>query len=63
MDWQTAGNVPWHIVLLIGGGFALASGFKESGLSLWCAQQLESMGRLHPLFFGGWFVRDDDFFD
>ena len=53
MDWQTAGNVPWHIVLLIGGGFALASGFKESGLSLWCAQQLEGMGRLHPLFLVG----------
>ena len=42
MNWQTAGNLPWHIVLLIGGGFALASGFKESGLSLWCAQQMES---------------------
>ncbi len=53
MDWQTAGTLPWHIVLLIGGGFALASGFKESGLSLWCAQQLESLGSVHPLFLVG----------
>ena len=28
-------------------------GFKESGLSLWCAQQLEGMGSLHPLFLVG----------
>ena len=53
MNWQTAGNLPWHIVLLIGGGFALASGFISSGLSLWCAQQLESLGSVHPLFLVG----------
>lgn len=49
MDWQTAGNLPWHIALLIGGGFALASGFISSGLSLWCAQQLKILGDVHPL--------------
>jgi len=26
-------NIPWHIVLLFGGGFALAQGFRETGLS------------------------------
>lgn len=49
MNWQTASNLPWHIVLLIGGGFALASGFISSGLSLWCAQQLKILGSVHPL--------------
>ncbi len=49
MDWQTAGKLPWHIALLIGGGFALASGFISSGLSLWCAQQLKILGDVHPL--------------
>ncbi len=53
MNWQIAGNLPWHIVLLIGGGFALASGFISSGLSLWCAQQLEGLGRVHPLLLVG----------
>ncbi|NOZ74658.1 MAG: SLC13 family permease [FCB group bacterium] len=35
MDWETAKRIPWNIVLLFGGGFALASGFKESGLAAW----------------------------
>lgn len=26
-------RIPWHIVLLFGGGFALAQGFRETGLS------------------------------
>ncbi|MDP6042257.1 MAG: DASS family sodium-coupled anion symporter, partial [Candidatus Latescibacteria bacterium] len=49
MNWETASKLPWHIVLLFGGGFALASGFKVSGLSLWCAQQLAGLGDVHPL--------------
>ncbi|TRZ42142.1 SLC13 family permease [Robertkochia solimangrovi] len=32
-DWKIASGIPWHIVLLFGGGFALASGFMKSGLS------------------------------
>lgn len=40
MDWETAQKLQWGIVLLFGGGFALAAGFKESGLSLWLGDQL-----------------------
>jgi sodium-dependent dicarboxylate transporter 2/3/5 len=40
MDWETAKNLPWDIVLLFGGGFALASGFQSSGLAVFLGEQL-----------------------
>ncbi|MHC4605608.1 MAG: SLC13 family permease [Planctomycetota bacterium] len=43
MDWETAGKLPWGIVLLFGGGFALATGFVESGLSVWMGQQMKGL--------------------
>jgi len=49
MDWETTSRLPWNIVLLFGGGFALASGFKESGLSIWFGEQLSGASALHPL--------------
>ena len=49
MDWKAAEDIPWEIILLFGGGFALASGFKESGLSTWFGEQLQWLGGVHPL--------------
>lgn len=43
LDWETAQKLPWGIVLLFGGGFALAGAFKVSGLSEWIG---EFFGRL-----------------
>ncbi len=40
MNWKTAHRLPWNIVLLFGGGFALAKGFEVSGLALWFGEQL-----------------------
>jgi len=43
LDWNTAKNIPWDIIILFGGGFALASGFTSSGLTEWLANQLLSL--------------------
>jgi sodium-dependent dicarboxylate transporter 2/3/5 len=50
MNWQTAAKIPWHIVLLFGGGFALATGFKESGLSVWFGENLQWLQGMHIIF-------------
>lgn len=49
MDWRTANKLPWHIVLLFGGGFALAKGFVDSGLSIWFGEQLSGLADTHPM--------------
>ncbi|KAA8590416.1 hypothetical protein FQN60_014350 [Etheostoma spectabile] len=41
--------MPWKVALLVGGGFALAEGTKESGLSLWVAELLTPLGELPVL--------------
>jgi sodium-dependent dicarboxylate transporter 2/3/5 len=49
MEWATASKLPWNILLLFGGGFALATGFKESGLSLWFGGHLAGLASLHTI--------------
>ncbi|UOQ46368.1 DASS family sodium-coupled anion symporter [Halobacillus salinarum] len=40
LDWDTAKSLPWGILLLFGGGLAIAAGFEESGLAKWIGEQL-----------------------
>lgn len=42
-------DIPWHVVLLFGGGFALASGIGTSGLSAWIGQHFEALAGASPL--------------
>jgi|TARA_B110000467_G_scaffold121712_1_gene113239 sodium-dependent dicarboxylate transporter 2/3/5 len=50
MDWEDAKKVPWGILLLFGGGLALAKGFTTSGLGVYIAGQLQSLlGDASPL--------------
>ena len=43
MDWEDAKRVPWGILLLFGGGLAIAKGFGTSGLSDYIAVQLAAL--------------------
>jgi sodium-dependent dicarboxylate transporter 2/3/5 len=49
LDWPTAKNIPWEVVLLFGGGLALAKGFEVSGLSAEMVHALAGLARL-PVF-------------
>jgi sodium-dependent dicarboxylate transporter 2/3/5 len=42
LDWKTAVNIPWGMLLLFAGGIALAKGFTASGLSLLIGNGLSS---------------------
>lgn len=49
MNWSTAQRLPWGILLLFGGGFSIAAGFQDSGLSYWCGQVFAGIGITSPL--------------
>ncbi|XP_041795555.1 solute carrier family 13 member 1 [Chelmon rostratus] len=42
-------SMPWKVALLVGGGFALAEGTEDSGLSTWVAELLTPLGHLPVL--------------
>jgi len=43
LSWETAVKIPWGIVLLFGGGMAIASAFERTGLSGWIGTNLASI--------------------
>ena len=47
--WRTARRVPWGLLLLFGGGFALAEGFEVSGLSSVIGGWTQRLDGLHPV--------------
>lgn len=50
IDWHTIRHgVPWGVLFLFGGGFAMAGGFEQSGLSDWIGTLLSRMGGLSPV--------------
>ena len=40
LNWEWGLRIPWGIILLFGGGFALAAGFQKSGLAQWIGERL-----------------------
>lgn len=43
-------NIPWNIVLLFGGGFAMAQGFQVTGLSALIGEKFSGLQGMHPFF-------------
>lgn len=39
LDWKTAERIPWGVLILFGGGLALAAGFQSTGLAEWIGQK------------------------
>lgn len=47
LDWNTAVKIPWGVLLLIGGGLALADAFQTTGLDKWIANSLSFVKELN----------------
>uniref|UniRef100_A0A3B3TZW9 Solute carrier family 13 member 2 n=1 Tax=Poecilia latipinna TaxID=48699 RepID=A0A3B3TZW9_9TELE len=49
LTWQVVHErMPWNIILLLGGGFALAAGSEVSGLSKWLGDSLSPLQQIPP---------------
>ncbi|WP_225035277.1 SLC13 family permease [Winogradskyella sp. SM1960] len=40
LNWDEAKQVPWGVVIIVGGGYAVANGFDSTGLADWLGGQL-----------------------
>lgn len=47
LDWKTARRLPWGILLLFGGGLAIAEGFSNSGLAAWVGSKIGYFSNTH----------------
>jgi len=46
LNWETAIKLPWGVLILFGGGLAIAAGFTNSGLTEWIGNQLVGLSNL-----------------
>jgi solute carrier family 13 (sodium-dependent dicarboxylate transporter), member 2/3/5 len=49
LSWAEVQKIPIGIIFLFGGGFALAKGISDSGLSMWIAGNLTGLNILPPI--------------
>jgi sodium-dependent dicarboxylate transporter 2/3/5 len=49
MDSSSIRRLPWDIIILFGGGFALAKAFQVSGLSAFIGERLTILQHVHPI--------------
>ena len=50
IDWKTIETkLPWGVIILLGGGFAVSDACTKSGLSAWIVQKMMILVGLPPL--------------
>lgn len=49
LDWDTAVDIPWGILILFGGGLAIAASFKQTGLDESIGTSLKAITDLPPI--------------
>lgn len=46
LDWDSATQLPWGVILLFGGGLSLASAIQSTGLALWLGEAMSGLAAL-----------------
>jgi sodium-dependent dicarboxylate transporter 2/3/5 len=49
LNWKEADRAPWGVIMMFGGGLALAAGISASGLADWLGEVLRPLSTVHPL--------------
>lgn len=49
LNWKEADRAPWGVIMMFGGGLALAAGISASGLDDWLGVALQPLGAVHPV--------------
>jgi len=49
LEWAEFKRIPWDVLILFGGGFALADAFETSGFSKWAGARLSFVGGWAPV--------------
>lgn len=46
LNWKQAQQIPWGVVMIVSGGYCIASGFQKTGIDQWIGQELSFIGSL-----------------
>ncbi len=49
LNWDEANRAPWGVIMMFGGGLALAAGMGASGLGDWLGVALQGLRAVHPV--------------